>query len=349
MIRTLQFGIVLCVLSTGTITQAAQSQTNLPLRLAIDLVDGSHIIGVPNIKSVPLQTTYAKINIPLDQILSIKIDDDHETASFTFKNGDALTGIVDLGPVGLQTVFGAVSIDIAHMSQIDIRQGGSIAGILKEGLVLHYSFDEDEGGEVTDRSTKDNDGKTNGARWTQEGKRGGAYQFDGKDDVVNAGHGASLDITRDMTISTWVYSRNNTFGDRRHTLEVVLGKDDGSDDTGRSYMLFLASTKAYFVYGKGSGKGFHTIMSPVELTMEQWHHLAVVHKTEAGNKLYVDGKLVAEDAEGSSLPSNRNTDLIIGDSKAWEPWHFYGALDEIMIFNRALSDSEIRAIHNSEK
>ena len=36
-----------------------------PLRLAMDLVDGSHIIGVPEIKSITVQTSYAKMDIPL--------------------------------------------------------------------------------------------------------------------------------------------------------------------------------------------------------------------------------------------------------------------------------------------
>jgi len=218
-----------------------------------------------------------------------------------------------------------------------------------KGLVLYYSFDKDEGEKAADKSGSGNEGKVHGTKWVANGKRGGAYQFDGRDDVVNAGHGSSLDITSNLTISAWIYKRKKTFGDRQHALEAVLGKDDGRDDTGRSYMIYLASTKVFFVYGKGSGNGFHTITSSENLCLEQWCHVVVVHKTGGGNKLYVDGKLVAEDTEGSPLPSTQNTDLIIGDSKAWEPWYFYGALDEIMIFDRALSESEIKTIYISQK
>ena len=73
-----------------------------PLRLAIDLVDGSRIIGVPKIKSIPVQTSYAKMDIPLEQITSIHIRDDHEMASIDLLNGDKLKGVLDLKPLELE-------------------------------------------------------------------------------------------------------------------------------------------------------------------------------------------------------------------------------------------------------
>ena len=42
-------------------------------RLELNLVDGSHIIGVSSIESVPVRTSYAKLNLPLQQIRTIKI------------------------------------------------------------------------------------------------------------------------------------------------------------------------------------------------------------------------------------------------------------------------------------
>jgi hypothetical protein len=95
-----------------------------PLRLALDLVDGSHIIGVPSIKSVPFQTSYAKIDIPLEKIVSIKIKDDHETTSFELQNGDTLTGILNLKPMELETIFGRVSIGTEHVRALRVIKDG---------------------------------------------------------------------------------------------------------------------------------------------------------------------------------------------------------------------------------
>ena len=92
-----------------------------PLRLAIELVDGSHVIGVPRIKSIPVQTSYAKMDMPLKQIVSIKVHGDHEMASIYLQNGDKLKGVLDLQPLELETIFGRVSIGIEHMQSLRIK------------------------------------------------------------------------------------------------------------------------------------------------------------------------------------------------------------------------------------
>jgi hypothetical protein len=71
--------------------------------LTLDLVDGSRVIGAPSIKSVPVQTPYATMDIALEQIKSIKIEDDHEAAAFELQNGDKLKGVFNLGPLEPET------------------------------------------------------------------------------------------------------------------------------------------------------------------------------------------------------------------------------------------------------
>jgi hypothetical protein len=73
---------------------AGQDEAEPQLRLELDLMDGSRIIGSPGIESVPVQTSYAKMDVPLKEILSMKIGEDHETASFDLRNGDKLKGVV---------------------------------------------------------------------------------------------------------------------------------------------------------------------------------------------------------------------------------------------------------------
>ena len=90
-------------------------------RFSIDLVDGSHIVGVPSIESVRVQTVHAKMDIALDQIASIEIADDHETAALALQNGDRIKGVLDLPSIGMKTVFGEVSIGIEHVNVINVR------------------------------------------------------------------------------------------------------------------------------------------------------------------------------------------------------------------------------------
>lgn len=95
------------------------------VRLELDLADGSHIIGVPAMASVPVQTSYAKMDIPLKDILAMKIGEDHETVAIDLRNGDKLKGVVSFGPIKLETVFGKVSVIVEHVRQLRVMSGGS--------------------------------------------------------------------------------------------------------------------------------------------------------------------------------------------------------------------------------
>jgi hypothetical protein len=94
------------------------------LRLEVDLVDGSRLIGAPGIATVPVQTSYAKMDVPLTQIKALKIGEDHETVTLNLRNGDTLTGVISLKPIELKTVFGTASIGIEHIQQFRVTLGG---------------------------------------------------------------------------------------------------------------------------------------------------------------------------------------------------------------------------------
>ncbi len=115
--------------ATALITAAGdETQTNATLRLAIDLVDGSRLIGTPVIATVPVQTSYAKMDVPLTQIKDLKIGDDHETVILNLRNGDTLTGVISLAPIKLETLFGPASIGIEHIQQLRVTLGGMSLG-----------------------------------------------------------------------------------------------------------------------------------------------------------------------------------------------------------------------------
>ncbi|MEI6082974.1 MAG: family 16 glycoside hydrolase [Verrucomicrobiota bacterium] len=121
--------ITFCILVFVTIAlvgpaHAEQDQAEQPLRLELDLIDGSRLIGVPSIEAVSVQTPYANMDVPLNRLLTIKMGEDHETASLDLQNGDKLKGVVSLGPIKLATVFGKVSVSIEHIRNIRVMLGG---------------------------------------------------------------------------------------------------------------------------------------------------------------------------------------------------------------------------------
>ena len=309
-----------------------------PLRLAIDLVDGSHIIGVPSITSVPVRTSYASVEIPLKQIQSITIRNDHEDASFELQNGDKLGGVPGLALLELETVFGRIAVDVQHIAVVRIITGTLPA----RGLVLHYSFDREEGNKVTDRTGKENDGVVHGATWEARGKMAGAYRFDGVDDYIRTKASAVLAVSDEMTILVWV-KPNDLSGKRNNTIltrNFGGGEQYGMRFSGSTMYAQVSDTDRTF-----SRQNFGSFSE------NQWTHLAVTYSKKAGQGfIHVNGRVEGSNALVEQPRQPVSGDLYIGrDNRGSVETHFNGMIDEVMIFDRALSDSEIKMIYNSQK
>jgi hypothetical protein len=127
-VKSITIGIVALIAVTlcGRTWGETESTNQAPpqLRLAVDLIDGSHLIGTPSIESVSLHTPYANMNIPLRQIVTLKMNEDHETALVDLQNGDRIRAVIDLAPLQLGTLFGNVTVGIQHLKDLRVITGG---------------------------------------------------------------------------------------------------------------------------------------------------------------------------------------------------------------------------------
>lgn len=317
---------------------AGSEETNQPpraLRLELDLVDGSRIIGVPSLESVSVQTPYAKMDVPLAQIAVLAMDDDHETTTLDLLNGDKVKGVLSLSPLSLATVFGNAKIGIEHVRRIRV----ALSGDNTEGLVLHYALDRAEGGKVTDRSGKGNHGTAHGVAWVaREGR--GACSFDGRSSYIETPHSASLNLKKQATIAAWAMLRViPPWGWH----PAVVEKRDAAHASG--YAL-LQSSEATTVKIEFAGANTGTAITP-NLPQNIWVHVA---GTYDGDKvsIYVNGEL-SETKDGSrGAIVECNTPLFIG-RRSGEPVFLNGCLRDLMIYDRALAAGEIKALYNSQK
>ena len=175
----LKLSIVLAaVLALMNVGSAEQEKEDSTICLAIDLADGSHVIGVPSIDSISVRTTYAKVSIPVKQILSITMADDRETATFVLQNGDTLKGVYSLASLKLKTIFGEAFIPIKHVTTISVLRGS--AG----GPVLHYTFDRDENGKVLDKGRRGLHGVIAGPVRYQDSIKGKGIKTSSRDTYV---------------------------------------------------------------------------------------------------------------------------------------------------------------------
>lgn len=216
---------------------------------------------------------------------------------------------------------------------------------LDSGLVGLWSFDGNDTSGTTayDRSGSGNNGTlTNGATTTR-GKLGQAVRFDGVNDYV----GAQYDLARaSSTISVWIKTTTKDEGISQWSSSAYTY--NGFVD--RVLSLNSSGQARLYVYnGGGCTDATYYIAGGADLTDGNWHHI-VGTWGPAGKYLYVDGVLAANNSVGIQSSTGAMPYLTIGEgdsSCSHSPAHQYfnGSLDDIRVYNRAVSASEVKLLY----
>ncbi len=206
------------------------------------------------------------------------------------------------------------------------------------GLVAAYGFEEGTGTTLSDASGNANNGTLqNGAIWVTGGRIGKALRFDGVNDLVSVADSNSLDLTNGMTLEAWVYPTGSMSG-----WDAILIKEYS---TGLLYSLYAN--------GDGNVPGTYISSHNTEygmggtstLPLNTWTYLT---STFDGStiRLYVNGVQVKTYSFSGSIQTSSHG-LFIGGSSLWSDEGFPGIIDEVRIYNRALSASEINTDMNT--
>jgi len=170
-----------------------------------------------------------------------------------------------------------------------------------------------------------------------------ALLFDGLDDHIEVPNSSSLNITDEITIEAWIYP-NNVSG--YHTIVGKRGFINGTEYC--NYNLRTQGKRLKFYY-KGNDGNFHSYMTDKDVfeTGKQYHVAATYISGDAASaRLYVNGESVA----GSWVIGTGNANLVadavnltVGCNLYTPlPEYFNGTIDEVRIFDRALSEGEIK-------
>jgi len=216
--------------------------------------------------------------------------------------------------------------------------GISEAQDVDPALVGWWTFDEGSGSVAADSSGNGNDGTLNGpVEWTTEGKLGGALKFTGPYNFVQVQSSPSLNMTSAITISVWI---NPSWTGNNRILQKSSG---GGDNQYRLIKEWGDHTKFHL---PGVGELYPQDTLP---PLGEWTHLAATYDGSS-MKLYFDAVVVAEmDASGEMGTSDGT--LCIGTKHETAPAgdEFNGILDDVRIYNRALSHSEIKKLGGDPK
>jgi hypothetical protein len=156
-----------------------------------------------------------------------------------------------------------VSVLIAVFVMVCLLVGPAIAQASSDAvLILH--FDEGSGTIAKDESGHGNDGTIYGATWTT-GVSGKALQFDGTNDYVDCGTGASS-ISEDITVSMWIKCASDSSN------RMIAGNRQSGGSSGWEFMVFKAAS--------GNVAYFHTLGGYISGTSNvrdnTWHHVVGV-------------------------------------------------------------------------
>jgi len=201
---------------------------------------------------------------------------------------------------------------------------------------------------VEDSSGNNNDGYVFGATRTT-GRYGYALQFDGEDDYVEIPYSDSLNASNYdvITIAVWANRKGTQsgggFGFR--TWIVSWGHVDGGGGIGLA--LDGTSYVNTLRYEIVTINGRNIINSPVNIPYNEWHFYVVTYKTSGEYSIWVDGNLIESGTVPYPGPIKQDPDYInwhIGKIDVWGEY-FNGIIDEVRIYNRALSDEEIKSMY----
>jgi hypothetical protein len=203
------------------------------------------------------------------------------------------------------------------------------------GLIAAYSFDEGSGDTVSDASGNGNFGSISGASWTSQGRFGNALSFDGIDDWVTILDDTSLDLASEMTLEAWVYPTVALSKWR-----VVIHKEQTS-----GFVYYLAANSHLNQPASGvSVDGWKELYGGTSLAPNTWTHLAATYDGTT-QKLYVNGVEVASRAQAGDIQVSDGP-LRIGGNSIWGEY-FPGRIDEVRIYDRALTAGEIQTDMNT--
>ena len=202
------------------------------------------------------------------------------------------------------------------------------------GLVAAFSFNEGTGTTVADSSVNSNNGTIANAAWTASGKYGGALVFNGSNALVNIADAYTLHLTTAMTLEAWVNPSTVSSLWR----DVIYKGNDNYYLSGTSPASSVPATGGTF------GATGANVYGTTALTANTWAHLAATYDG-ATLRLFVNGAPVSSMARTGSLATSTNPLQIGGDSIYGQ--YFAGAIDEIRVYNVALTQAQIQSDMNT--
>ena len=248
-----------------------------------------------------------------------------------------------IGDIDEVRIFNRVLSDaeISRLYQAGIVQ---VKSVNKNGLVGAWNFDEGRGTQAGDISVNGYSGTLNGNTSWVAGRRGTALNFDGNGDYVNLGAPSGLaGLQVPVTITGWF--KLSSSGSFRTVYGAYL-----ATSAGRLWSMVRIDSgvlKYYTTISSGSIQSYGTFTP----TVGEWHFFSVTVSGSVSSptiSITLDDQTQSSSLAALSSTPNTSVDIYIGGNQSHPTTEgFVGTIDDIKVYNRALSDDEVQGIYKS--
>ena len=201
-------------------------------------------------------------------------------------------------------------------------------------LVGHWKLDDGAGDVAADATGNGHDGSLiDGPTWV-DGYINGALEFAGAGQKVDIPHSDELNPVDEFTVSLWANPASGGTGHR----SPVTSRDDYPQ---RGYIIYVEPGNTW-QYWTGIGTGWNNTPGPAA-ALDEWTYVTATY-SDGQKGFYINGELVGE---GTGLTSP-NTQQVLriggGATESAGNYFFVGMVDDVRIYDHALSELEIAAL-----
>jgi hypothetical protein len=225
-----------------------------------------------------------------------------------------------------------------------IKKVGNPPSTINNGLVAYYPFN----GNANDESGNGNNGTVNGATLSTDrfGNNNKAYSFNGANNYISLNNITSFNNAKNFSVSVWAKILNlNSAND---VAQYIISR--GRDIIPGSFLIaFGQQTSPYtnkFATGLNGNGGVQPPSITESIPQANWHHLTTTFDGSS-IKFYIDGILVGTSSYTQELSISSDITLIGKHVVPGFSYFVNGKIDDIRIYNRALTQEEITYLYNN--
>jgi hypothetical protein len=303
-------------------------------QLAIELRDGSHVVGKGLDETLGFHSlAMGDLKLTWAGIRSIEFAGTNtDTARLTATNGDVYEVQFAAPALRVETSFGKTELPVKLIRRIQTVVTGNVT----HNLIGWWKLDDGSGTVAKDSSSNPHDGTlVNGPVWTRiPGLDEKCLEFNGANQYVSLGNILQGSYA-ELSIACWVKHARSGWN-------FIVERGDWVNPDGIGLMMDYNGTSVTF----GFYPNANNVKSQVNAQDDQWHHVVgTLSKGDSGwlYSIYVDGKL------DNTQPGTMG---LVATSKAWSigaqfdgTWGYKGLVEDVRIYDCALSPSEVQAIY----